>query len=247
MIFGGQSIGFRPMQVWVGTHDGDGMPVELLEPWAVDRNDFLARFVARHGAGPHHLTFKVAEPRRRARTRRGRRLPPGEHQRLRPGVEGSVPDAGRGARHRRAARGVARLSRDARRAARPRRRVRPQRAPALVERPVTAREGAPARLRRVVLRTPDLPPRSEVLRRHARGRGRARVRADASTSCGRAARASRSSCTPTRRPASIVSRSKASRTRSRSWARGSCPCSKRRAHVDASGMTSRSNGYHLLS
>ena len=59
VIFGGQSIGFRPMQVWLGTHDGDGMPVELLEPWAVERNDFLARFVAKHGAGPHHLTFKV--------------------------------------------------------------------------------------------------------------------------------------------------------------------------------------------
>jgi methylmalonyl-CoA/ethylmalonyl-CoA epimerase len=61
VIFGGESIGFRPMQVWVGTGDGDGMPVELLEPWAVERNDFLARFVARHGAGPHHLTFKVAD------------------------------------------------------------------------------------------------------------------------------------------------------------------------------------------
>jgi methylmalonyl-CoA/ethylmalonyl-CoA epimerase len=61
VIFGGQSIGFRPMQVWVGTPDGEGMPVELLEPWAVDKNDFLARFVARHGAGPHHLTFKVAD------------------------------------------------------------------------------------------------------------------------------------------------------------------------------------------
>jgi methylmalonyl-CoA/ethylmalonyl-CoA epimerase len=59
VIFGGQSIGFRPMQVWIGTPDGDGMPVELLEPWAVERNDFLARFVAKHGAGPHHLTFKV--------------------------------------------------------------------------------------------------------------------------------------------------------------------------------------------
>ncbi len=60
VIFGGQSIGFRPMQVWVGTDDGDGMPVELLEPWAVDENDFLARFLARHGPGPHHLTFKVS-------------------------------------------------------------------------------------------------------------------------------------------------------------------------------------------
>jgi catechol 2,3-dioxygenase-like lactoylglutathione lyase family enzyme len=61
VIFGGQSIGFRPMQVWIGTADGDGMPVELLEPWAVDRNDFLARFLGRRGAGPHHLTFKVAD------------------------------------------------------------------------------------------------------------------------------------------------------------------------------------------
>jgi len=61
VIFGGQSIGFRPMQVWVGTADGDGMPVELLEPWAVAENDFLARFIARHGAGPHHLTFKVSD------------------------------------------------------------------------------------------------------------------------------------------------------------------------------------------
>jgi catechol 2,3-dioxygenase-like lactoylglutathione lyase family enzyme len=61
VIFGGQSIGFRPMQVWLGTTDGDGMPVELLEPWAVDRNDFLARFISRFGAGPHHITFKVAD------------------------------------------------------------------------------------------------------------------------------------------------------------------------------------------
>jgi methylmalonyl-CoA/ethylmalonyl-CoA epimerase len=61
VIFGGQSIGFRPMQVWVGTQAGDGMPVELLEPWAVDRNDFLARFVAKHGSGPHHMTFKVSD------------------------------------------------------------------------------------------------------------------------------------------------------------------------------------------
>src|SRR5580700_2139921 len=61
VIFGGHSIGFRPMQVWVGTDDGDGMPVELLEPWAVVENDFLERFVERHGAGPHHLTFKVPD------------------------------------------------------------------------------------------------------------------------------------------------------------------------------------------
>jgi methylmalonyl-CoA/ethylmalonyl-CoA epimerase len=47
------------MQVWLGSDDGDGMPVELLEPWDVERNDFLARFLERHGAGPHHMTCKV--------------------------------------------------------------------------------------------------------------------------------------------------------------------------------------------
>jgi catechol 2,3-dioxygenase-like lactoylglutathione lyase family enzyme len=61
VIFGGQSIGFRPMQVWVGDKTGDGMPVELLEPWDVERNDFLARFLERRGEGPHHLTFKVPD------------------------------------------------------------------------------------------------------------------------------------------------------------------------------------------
>ena len=61
IIFGGQAVGFRPMQVWLGSREGDGMPVELLEPWAVEQNDFLARFVARHGAGPHHLTFKIPD------------------------------------------------------------------------------------------------------------------------------------------------------------------------------------------
>jgi methylmalonyl-CoA/ethylmalonyl-CoA epimerase len=61
VIFGGQAVGFRPMQVWIGSPDGDGMPVELLEPWDTARNDFLARFVAKQGAGPHHLTFKVPD------------------------------------------------------------------------------------------------------------------------------------------------------------------------------------------
>jgi methylmalonyl-CoA/ethylmalonyl-CoA epimerase len=62
VMFGGQAVGFRPMQVWVGTDDAsDGMAIELLEPWEVAHNDFLARFVTRHGAGPHHLTFKVPD------------------------------------------------------------------------------------------------------------------------------------------------------------------------------------------
>ncbi|MBM3670768.1 MAG: hypothetical protein FJW86_01050 [Actinobacteria bacterium] len=58
VLSGGLAIGYRPMQVHVG--DGDsGMKVELLEPWRTEENDFLARFVDRHGQGPHHLTFKV--------------------------------------------------------------------------------------------------------------------------------------------------------------------------------------------
>lgn len=62
VLFGGQAVGFRPMQVWVGTHDASaGMAIELLEPWATEHNDFLERFVERHGSGPHHLTFKVPD------------------------------------------------------------------------------------------------------------------------------------------------------------------------------------------
>jgi len=37
---------------------GNGMRVELLEP-GTDSSSFLARFLARSGAGPHHVTFKV--------------------------------------------------------------------------------------------------------------------------------------------------------------------------------------------
>jgi len=58
VLFGGHSVGFRPMQLRVGDSSA-GMNVELLEPWEPERNDFLERFVTRHGPGPHHLTFKV--------------------------------------------------------------------------------------------------------------------------------------------------------------------------------------------
>jgi catechol 2,3-dioxygenase-like lactoylglutathione lyase family enzyme len=58
VLFGGHGPGFRPMQVRLGD-EHEGMNVELLEPWDVERNDFLERFLARHGEGPHHLTFKV--------------------------------------------------------------------------------------------------------------------------------------------------------------------------------------------
>jgi len=60
IMSGGHAVGFRPMQVFLG--DGDsGMKVELLEPWDFEHNDFLDRFLTRHGDGPHHLTFKVQD------------------------------------------------------------------------------------------------------------------------------------------------------------------------------------------
>jgi catechol 2,3-dioxygenase-like lactoylglutathione lyase family enzyme len=60
VLFGGQGPGFRPMQVRLGD-ENDGMTVELLEPWDTEHNDFLERFLARNGDGPHHLTFKVPD------------------------------------------------------------------------------------------------------------------------------------------------------------------------------------------
>jgi methylmalonyl-CoA/ethylmalonyl-CoA epimerase len=58
LLSGGQSRGFRPVQVRVGDAHR-GMTVELLEVWDAASNDFLARFLTRHGDGPHHLTVKV--------------------------------------------------------------------------------------------------------------------------------------------------------------------------------------------
>jgi catechol 2,3-dioxygenase-like lactoylglutathione lyase family enzyme len=55
---GGNWVGFRSLQVFHGDAAG-GMKIELLEPWEIERTDFLERFLARHGDGPHHLTFKV--------------------------------------------------------------------------------------------------------------------------------------------------------------------------------------------
>jgi catechol 2,3-dioxygenase-like lactoylglutathione lyase family enzyme len=60
LLWGGHGIGFRPVQLRVGDAHR-GMTVELLEPWATEGRDFLARFLARHGDGPHHLTFKVQD------------------------------------------------------------------------------------------------------------------------------------------------------------------------------------------
>jgi methylmalonyl-CoA/ethylmalonyl-CoA epimerase len=58
VLFGGQNVGFRFVQVRLGDVDA-GMTVELLEPWDVERNDFLERFLSGRDGGAHHLTFKV--------------------------------------------------------------------------------------------------------------------------------------------------------------------------------------------
>jgi catechol 2,3-dioxygenase-like lactoylglutathione lyase family enzyme len=57
---GGDGYGFRWVQVRLGDAGaGGGMTVEVLVVWEPRVNDFLERFVARHGPGQHHLTFKV--------------------------------------------------------------------------------------------------------------------------------------------------------------------------------------------
>jgi methylmalonyl-CoA/ethylmalonyl-CoA epimerase len=60
VMFGGDGYGFR----WVQTRLGDvdtGMTVESLVVWRPEVDDFLERFVARHGGGTHHVTFKVPD------------------------------------------------------------------------------------------------------------------------------------------------------------------------------------------
>jgi len=54
---GGPGPGFAPAQL----RFGNGARVEVLMPWEVTVNDFLARFLAASGPGPHHLTFKVPD------------------------------------------------------------------------------------------------------------------------------------------------------------------------------------------
>lgn len=55
-VGGGESMGgFAFSQV----RFSGGMKVEGLEPFQAERNDFLVRFLAAFGPGPHHLTFTV--------------------------------------------------------------------------------------------------------------------------------------------------------------------------------------------
>jgi catechol 2,3-dioxygenase-like lactoylglutathione lyase family enzyme len=57
---GGRAFGFAPGQIRF-PHPERAMKVELLEPNAVEHNDFLRRFLDSSGPGPHHLTFKVPD------------------------------------------------------------------------------------------------------------------------------------------------------------------------------------------
>ena len=54
---GGATYGFASAQVVYA----NGMKVEVLEPYLVEQNDFLRRFLDRNGPGPHHLTYKVGD------------------------------------------------------------------------------------------------------------------------------------------------------------------------------------------
>jgi hypothetical protein len=56
-VGGGGTAGFWSAQV----EYANGMKVEVLEPYLVEQNDFLRRFLDRNGPGPHHLTFKVKD------------------------------------------------------------------------------------------------------------------------------------------------------------------------------------------
>ena len=56
-VGGGGTAGFWSAQVQYA----NGMKVEVLEPYLVEQNDFLRRFLDRSGPGPHHLTFKVKD------------------------------------------------------------------------------------------------------------------------------------------------------------------------------------------
>jgi methylmalonyl-CoA/ethylmalonyl-CoA epimerase len=54
---GGPGPGFAPGQL----RFANGARVEVLMPFDIHVNDFLHRFIANSGPGPHHLTFKVPD------------------------------------------------------------------------------------------------------------------------------------------------------------------------------------------
>lgn len=56
IVSGDKVPGYRFAMLRVGDAES-GMNVELLEPRMTEVDDFLERFLQRHGAGPHHITF----------------------------------------------------------------------------------------------------------------------------------------------------------------------------------------------
>ena len=73
-------------------------------PWDVEVNDFLARFLAASGPGPHHLTFKVPDLDATPSSRPVRfGIEPIGINVCRPRVDGGVPPPEVGHRRRRAA------------------------------------------------------------------------------------------------------------------------------------------------
>ena len=54
---GGQGPGFAPSQL----RFANGAKVELIAPHRVEDDDFLRRYLDRHGPGPHHVTYKVPD------------------------------------------------------------------------------------------------------------------------------------------------------------------------------------------
>ena len=235
-MMGGENVGFRSYQVRLGDAV-DGMTIELLEPWHPERFDFLERFVARHGAGPHHLTFKVVGPRRDPRPGPDVRVHAGRHLARRPALEGGVPPTARGARHRRAARpgrvAVPRLRGGVR--ARPHERS--ERRARLVARPAGSgpdhHDPAPRRHDDAERRR-----RARLLRRAARRRDRRRRRDGRRWRVDRVALAGFGTHPPrggprTRLPASPASSSSApapiasSRLRGRAWSCGTPTVSRR--------------------
>jgi catechol 2,3-dioxygenase-like lactoylglutathione lyase family enzyme len=53
--------GINPGFGWTQLRFAHGFVIEGLHPELVDPDDFLPRFLARSGPGPHHLTFKVPD------------------------------------------------------------------------------------------------------------------------------------------------------------------------------------------
>jgi hypothetical protein len=60
---GGREVARFTERSWAGLQmafDG-GVRLEFLEPLAEPADDFLVRFLERHGQAPHHVTFKVSD------------------------------------------------------------------------------------------------------------------------------------------------------------------------------------------